>query len=196
MYSGILLAASAESIEHSLGLALLNSAAVTAVILIWRWMTRKRSFDLTELLPSGKGIIPVSILLTLVYLFFGFNLSMDALPGPIGHISVILLYILFILLIRRSVRMDMDRLPPLNSAAREDTRRFRLKHWLLFCAAFILSAAFLNLLPFAVRELMTGIVFISGIFMGVLFFVRSVRALFRSGVPAAPSRGDSGENTL
>jgi len=71
-----------------------------------------------------------------------------------------------------------------------------LKHWFLFCAAFILSAALLNLLPFAVRELLTGVVFISGIIMGVLFFIRSIRALYRPDTPGPAHLIEPGENTL
>jgi len=195
-YSSILLAAAASSVEDALGLALLNSTAVSAAILLWRWLTRKKTYDFTELLPSGKGIILVAVLLAFIYLNFGFNLSTDALPEPIGHISVLLLYILFILLIRRSVRLDREQRPVSDIAAPVGAERFSLKHWFLFCAAFILSAALLNLLPFAVRELLTGVVFISGIIMGVLFFIRSIRALYRPDTPGPAHLIEPGENTL
>ena len=178
LYSSLLLAAAATSVEDSFGLSFFNCLVLTILILIWRVFTRRKHYDLIELLPSGKGLIPFILLLALIYLIFGFNLSLDALPGPIGHIAILVMYILFIVLIRRSAKKDLIELPPLVAMDGEREERFGLKEWLLFCVMFIAGSILVNLLPDAIQELLTGMVFISGIGLGIWFFALSLRDLF------------------
>ncbi len=70
-------------------------AVLTALALLWRWVSRGARYTLRELLPSRNEAIVLGILLLGLYLALGITQRLEALPRTLGpHLTVWALYAL------------------------------------------------------------------------------------------------------
>jgi len=178
LIASILIGTTVPNIEDGIGITLFNLLAVTASILSWRLFTRKKRYDLVDLLPRKGELVILDVILLVVYLNFGFNLNRHVHPGFIGHAAILILYTVIILLTIRSLHKDKKELPFNSIAENESLPSLRLKHWFIFCGTLLLGVILLNILRQDFQDLFARTMFIVYVALGILFFVFSVKNLF------------------
>ena len=178
LIASILFANAAASAEDALYLALINCFATTLAILVWRLFTRKKLYDLIDLLPRKWEAIVLAVLLLLVYLNFGFNLNRHVHPGIKGHIAVLMLYAVIILTTSFSIRKDKSTHIDKPQEHKIPANFFSMKNWFVFCISLISSSVLINLLPEIVQELLAGAMFVVYIVLGIFFLGKSIFELF------------------
>ena len=97
---------------------LTSIAVLSALGLIWRLPLRGGRFRLEELLPQGRSLAVIWVLLFLSYLFYGSTLRREAMPTElVSHIVIWLIYLFLISIIitvtRRTSPLPSER-PPLE----------------------------------------------------------------------------------
>lgn len=175
--ASILFAAAVTSIDDAISLTLLNCIAATLAILVWRFFTHKKQYDILDLLPRKWEVVVLAFLLLLVYLNFGFNLNRQVHPGFTGHLAVLALYAAIITFAIISVKTDKTRDEKFQEKAADPAAGFQMKNWFLFCGSLLISSIGINLLPEIVQELLSGMMFVVYIAAGIIFLALSIRDL-------------------
>jgi hypothetical protein len=146
----VVLAAGFLSIFHSsapllpsVASAVLDSAAVTALIWLWRKKVGAGRYSLPELLPNGKEMKVIGILLAAMYLFMAAFNRPEAFPSLVGHVSILCLYAVFIYLFVRALKAQ----PAFESFA---PGKFSFKRFWLFALALAAFSVLPSTIP-AVR---------------------------------------------
>lgn len=177
--ASILVGAAIPTAEEAFLIVFFDCLVVTGLILVWRFFTRERDFDLIYLLPRWKELIVIGILLTLDYVYFGLILRPEALPDVSGQLTILILYIVIIFLLILSIRKDKQVEVNKISTKTSPELTFTFRHWLIFCSAFVVATFLINFLPQEIHELLVGVVIVASITCGLLFFFLSIRSLFR-----------------
>lgn len=177
--ASILLGNSVPTAAEGIGITLINLFAVSAAILLWRLFTRKKSYDLVDLLPHKIELIILGVLLLVVYLNFGFTLNRQIHPGFIGHTAILAMYAGIIFLTLRSVRNDREKMPTelVQPTSFDSVPAFQLKHWFLFCGTLLAGVILINLIPQEFQDLLAGFMFLLYSGLGVVFFFISLKNL-------------------
>ena len=165
--------------EEAFIIVFFNCLVVTGLMLVWRFFTRGRDLDLIDLLPRGKDLIGIGILLLVDYIYFGLILRREALPEIKGHLPILLLYATIILLIICSIHKDKQAGVHAISPETSPLLVFTFKHWLVFCSVFTTGAFLINFLPQEIQDLLVGVIVTANVTCGLLFFSLSIRNLFR-----------------
>ena len=156
-----------------------NCLVVTGLILTWRFFTRERNFDLIDLLPRGKELIGIGVLLALDYVYFGLILRLEALPDIGGHLTILILYAMIIFLLIHSIHKDKQTEVHAISTENSPALTLTFKHWGIFCLALTAGAFLINFLPREIQELLVGLDVVAIIICGLLLFFFNVRNLFK-----------------
>lgn len=137
---------------------------------IWKWTSRKTTWTLRELLPHGRELVAIGVLLALLY---GLSLPLirpEALPDKVGpYITIFVLYVFSILLlvINLSKAKRVETQPPALP------KRFPWSFIMFFVAIYLSSSLlFMNFRPIAQVLILAG--WIIGILFGLGIFIRSI----------------------
>ncbi len=177
--ASILVGAAIPTAEEAFLIVFFDCLTVTGLMLVWRFFTRERDSDLIDLLPRGKELMGIGILLALDYVYFGLIMRPEALPDIGGHLTILILYIVIIFLLILSIRKDKQVEVNKISTNTPPALTFTFRHWFIFCSAFVIATFLINLLPQEIHELLVGVVIVANITCGLLFFFLSIRSLFR-----------------
>jgi hypothetical protein len=121
----------ADTITSSLG----SCTAVYVVLVLWWLIKRRHRIETLTLLPDVIERRLMLIILGLVYAFFYFTFRPKAVPGMIGHISIIVLYMFLFCLRRKAIQKGIY---PKGAPPDEYPHKYVL--WPLFSVAFILAS--------------------------------------------------------
>jgi hypothetical protein len=179
LISSILFATSANSIDEAIMFSLINCTVVSIALVIWRRLFRKKQFDITRMLPQKAEIAILFVLLTGVYLILGLNLNRHVQPGLIGHVAIILMYIVIIIMTTASIRKDQQTTDISDPQAPIRPAAIGMKHWFLFCAALFTGSVLVNLLPQGAQDLITVCLFLVYTGSGVFLFILSTHSLIK-----------------
>ena len=98
----MLTSAPASSAPQVLLSAGANCLLLTCLILMWRKFTKGIGYEMSQLLPGGRGLLFLSTLLLFFYAVTGAVLRPEAFPSLEGHLAIAALYALFIAALLRS----------------------------------------------------------------------------------------------
>jgi len=181
---GIMVGNVLNSVSEALLVTLVDCLIISMMIALWKWFTRKRDYDLRDLLPRKVGLVILIILLVADYLTFGLGLRREVHPGVVGQIAVLALYTVFTMLIILSIRKDRHMSDELDLQPESDPGNLNFKHWLVFCVCLVAAAALVNFIPADFQSLLAGIVMITCVGLGIFFLIASVVSLIKK-TPAA-----------
>ena len=177
--AGVFHGAAVQSWQKSL----LSSLPTCLVIflLVWIWFKRpeNREETLAELLPRGKSWRYLFVLLLLFYLISGFLILPEKIPGWQGHLSIFVLYALFLslLFLARDKQETIPKIDPQSTLPIFEPQK-RIKTILAVCLAFILSSAAAAILLAIFYEQVSIFIWTSGIAIGLFSFYKSLRFIF------------------
>jgi hypothetical protein len=179
VFASILAGTAISTVEKAFIIVFFDCLVVTGLMLVWRFFTRRRGFYLIDLLPRGKELVGIGILLVFDYIYFGLILRREALPDIEGHLSILLLYTTIILLLICSIHKDKQAWVHEISVKTSPSLVFTFKHWLVFCSAFTTSVFLINFLPQEIQDLLFWFVITANTTCGLIFFSLSIRNLFK-----------------
>jgi len=171
-FGGLFQSINSPSVGESLLSGLSTTAVLVVLVLIWKRITRDRSYSLAELLPNKKQFKWLLIPTGGMYLAMGIFLRPDWFPGLIGHIMIWILYGVSIFLFAKSQKRA--------SLVLEDTAldTWENKRWLLLAGIFPLAAVCGEILISPFSDILAVIFWFGGIAFGIVTFIKAVRLTF------------------
>jgi len=104
VFGGVYQSINSPSVPASLLSGLSTVSFLFMLTLLWKRLTRGRQYSLPELLPDRRQFAVLAAWLGLLYLFLGFTMEPERIPGLAGQGVILLLYALLILLLVRALR--------------------------------------------------------------------------------------------
>ncbi|MBN1264197.1 MAG: hypothetical protein JXA25_01800 [Anaerolineales bacterium] len=160
----------------SIGLSLFSGISTVSFLflLTWLWkrITNGRNYTLPDLLPSRKQFTVLSIWLAALYLFLGFAIYPERIPGPSGQGLILLFYLVLILLFIHSLRLSRRQEPPETAAVEIPLKRW-LQIWLVFVITLVISRAVLG----GVSNYVALVFWLAGSVFGTGMFVYALKVL-------------------
>lgn len=106
---GLFQGAVAPDVRTSLASALATVVVLLAAVTLWRRRVGADRYDVGDLLPTRRELVPIGLLLAAMYVGYGVGLRPDHLPGIPAQATVWLLYFVFGALLSRQLRADRQR---------------------------------------------------------------------------------------
>ncbi len=177
---GIYLGTNRPGVGQAFSIALATTLLVSMFLLFWRLITNKNLYQWSELLPRKIEMIILGFLLAGYYLYYGFTLRPDQLPGYGAQFTVWLIYAALIALIILSRRRDQAAIKPeAEISLRQPLKKQGWKNWLLFSISFIVFSLVFSVLPDFLRGGLAAIAWLGGIGLGAVAIISSLVSLFR-----------------
>ncbi len=174
---GIFQSANSPSPKHSLLSGFSTTAVLMLLIYLWRNKTKGKEYDIKTLLPNKKEFVVLVALLLLQYLFLGFVLRPEALPGLFPQLIVWLIYAgLFILLVFNLSKSGTATL----SESIGLPVRFSWTILAIMCLLFPVSSAVSKILLGSFGNVIILIFWFIGGIIGVSILLLSIILLLRS----------------
>jgi len=92
IFGGFFQSINSPTIGESLLSGISTSAVLVILVLIWKRITRKKSYEMRELLPDRKQFKWLLVPTAIMYLAMGILIRPDWYPGFIGHLMIWILY--------------------------------------------------------------------------------------------------------
>ena len=158
------------------GASLLSGVSTTAVlvglVLLWKRVTKDRTYSMAELLPNREQfkwlLIPVGIM----YLAMGILIRPDWYPGLIGHLMIWILYGATIYLFSQSQKKPAPELEV------RELENWEPKHWLLLAGIFPVAATAGEIILGGAFEVLALAFWFGGIIFSITMFVKALRLTF------------------
>ncbi len=174
---GIFQSANSPSPKHSLLSGFSTTAVLMLLIYLWRNKTKGKEYDIKALLPNKKEFLVLAILLLIQYLFLGFVLRPEVLPGLLAQFIVWLMYAGLITLLVFNLRKS--RKAPLSESVDLQVRF----SWIILVIVFLLfpvSSAVSKILVGSSGGIIILMFWVIGGIIGTLILLSSIYLLFRS----------------
>ncbi len=142
IFGGIFQSINSPSVGHSLLSGISTGGMLTLLTLIWKKVTREKSYSLPELLPDKKEFRFLALWLTALYLFLGFSLFPERIPGILGQGIIFIFYGIVIFLFIRSLKRSKTLLTQIEFTP-ETPGKYWLLVWFIFVLTLVLARAFL-----------------------------------------------------
>ncbi len=171
-FGGIFQSINSPSVSESLLSGISTTAVLTALVLIWKRVTRDKIYSMADLLPTRKQLKWLLVPAGLMYLVMGIFLRPDWYPGFIGHLMIWILYGISFYLLSRSQKVPEISLDEIVLDTWGD------KKWLLLAGIFPLAATASELILGWVGGVLAIGFWIGGIIFGVWMFIKAVRLTY------------------
>ena len=173
VFGGIFQSINSPSVERSLLSGISTTGVLVGLVLVWKRLTREHSYTMKALLPGRKEFRLLLLPTGLLYLGLGVILRPEALPGPIGHAVIWLLYGVSFLLFFRS----QQKIPPAEEGEEAGgLQQMPSTRWLLLAGIFPLAAAAGELLLAPIAEPLALFFWFAGILFGLIMFLKALRS--------------------
>ena len=171
-FGGIFQSINSPSVGESLLSGISTTAVLAGLVLLWRRVTRDKTYGMRELLPNQRQfkwqLVPTAIM----YLVMGILLRPDWYPGFVGHLMIWILYGISFYLLFRSQRTPEA---PTEIPALETWEE---KKWLILAGIFPLATTLSELLLGSIGNALAITFWFGGIIFGVAMFIKAVRLTF------------------
>jgi hypothetical protein len=175
VFGGLFQSINSPSVGESLLSGLSTSTVLVGLILLWRRVTRDKSYSMEELLPTQKQFRWLLVPTGIMYLAMGILLRPDWYPGFIGHLMIWILYGISFFLLSRS------RKTPQVVSDEVALEPWENKRWLILAGIFPVAATAGELLLGPIANALALIFWLGGIAFGVIMFIKAVRQTFPKG---------------
>jgi hypothetical protein len=171
-FGGLFQSINSPSVGESLLSGISTTAVLAGLVLLWKRVTRDKTYHMEELLPNKKQFKWLLVPTGLMYLVMGVLIRPDWYPDLIGHLMIWILYgISFYLLFRSQKNPEM-------AAESNKIDIWEDKKWLLLAGIFPLAATASELLFGWVGDVLAITFWFGGITFGVVMFIKAVRLTF------------------
>lgn len=172
IFGGIFQSINSPSVEHSLLSGLSSIGFLVLLTWVWKKTTKEKEYTLPELLPDKKEFCFLAIWLAILYLFLGFGIYPERLPGIVGQGIIWAFYILVITLLIRALRVSsqenhLEKHHPITS------KKYWLIIWVVFVFMLVTAKAFLGSVA---NFIVLGSWFI-GSLISVIFFFKAIKGI-------------------
>ncbi len=175
IFGGVFQSINSPSVGASLLSGLASGGFLVLLTWLWKHTTRSMSYTFSDLLPNRWEFSFLSIWLGAMYLFLGFSINRELIPGLAGQGIILLMYLLLIVLLGLALRSSRAKEP---EAA--DPAGIPYRHWLLLWGAFVvtlvLARTFLGVLSDAIA--LTS--WLLGSLFGAAMFISALKSLLHS----------------
>jgi len=179
-FGGVFQSINSPSVGESLVSGLSTTAVLVGLVLLWKRVTRDKTYTMTELLPSRKQFKWILIATGLMYIVMGVLLRPEAYPGLVGHLIIWILYGVSFYLLSKS-----NQVPGVDSGPVESSLAvWQNKRWLVLAGIFPLTATAGELLLAPLSIPLAIIFWFGGIAFGVIMFIKAIQQTF-------PKRGET-----
>lgn len=169
VFGGLFQSINSPSVAESLLSGLSTTGVLVLLVLIWKRVTRGRTYSMAELLPSPTQFKRLLIPTGILYLATGILIRPEAYPGWVGHLMIWLLYGLSFSLLSWSQKNAQV----IKGGA--DLPAWQPKKWLALAGIFPLAAVAGELLTSPISDILAVISWFGGIAFGLLMFGKAVR---------------------
>ncbi len=166
---GITQTANSPSFGETVLSTVLSAGFLLVLVVAWQHVTRGRAYTLDQLLPRGRELVVLGLLLASQYLGLGLLLNRDKVPGLVGQGAILALYGLFIGLLIASIRRPAAAV----EAPAGPVSPWPWQRWLLFTLVFSATAAVFQPLAVYLRIPIFVALWAGGIVLGLVLFVVS-----------------------
>jgi len=171
VFGGLFQSINSPSVGESLLSGISTIAVLIILVLIWKRLTRNRTYPMKELLPDPKQFRWLLVPTGIMYLALGLLLRPDALPGLGGQAVIWTLYAICFFFLFRSRKIS-------NIVPKSEDPKLEIwgdKRWLLLAAIFPLAAAAGEYILKPISNPLAVIFWFGGILFGVIMFVKAFR---------------------
>lgn len=162
-----------DSVLVALGSVVLNGLIVLGLLWLWRRAAGGARWDWPDLLPGPRAWRVLAVALLACYALWSALLRPEAWPGPIGHLTIWLMYAAVVLLLRRAIR----RLPAEAAAGEPAPAPVSLRPVLGFGAIYLCCSLAGAALLAPGKDYVFLALWIAGVLAGALALLRTVRTL-------------------
>jgi hypothetical protein len=174
IFGGLFQSINSPSVGQSLLSGISTTAVLVALVLIWKRVTKDKTYTMEELLPNQKQFKWLLVPTGIMYLAMSILIRPESFPGLGGHLIIWILYgVSFYLLSRSRQTDDIDPEPAVSSLATWEN-----KHWLLLAAIFPLATTVGELILEPISHPLALIFWFGGIIFGLIMFVKAVKLTF------------------
>lgn len=164
------------------GASLLSGISTTSVlvglVLLWKRITKDRSYSMAELLPNRKQFKWLFIPVGIMYLAMGILIRPDWYPGLIGHLMIWILYGITIYLFSQSMKI------PAPELEERELENWEPKRWFLLAAIFPVTTTIGEIIIGQYFEPLALVFWFGGIIFSIVMFTKALRLTF-------PKKGES-----
>ena len=174
-FGGLFQSINSPDAGASLISGLSTTAVLGALVLIWKRVTRDRTYIMAELLPDRTQFKWLLVPFGLMYLSMGILIRPDWYPGFIGHLMIWILYAATIYLFTQSQKK------PAPLLEEHELDRWAPKRWLILAGIFPLAATAGEIIIGSFFEPLALIFWFGGILFGIVMFIKALRLTFPKG---------------
>ncbi len=174
IFGGLIQSINSPSVAQSLLSGISTTAVLVGLVLIWKRVTKDKTYTMEDLLPNQKQFKWLLVPTGIMYLAMSILIRPESLPGLGGHLIIWILYgISFYLLSRSRQTVDIDQEPAVFSLTTWENKR-----WLLLAAIFPLTATAGELLLAPIADPLALIFWFGGIIFGLIMFIKALKLTF------------------
>ncbi len=143
IFGGIFQSINSPSVFKSFLSGFSSIGMLVLLTVIWQKTTKNARYSLSELLPNGKEFRFLALWLAALYIFLGFNMFPERLPGIVGQSIILAFYLLVIWLFRLALKKSYTH-PIKTEKEKVPARKYWLFIGLVFIAVLVSARALLN----------------------------------------------------
>jgi len=174
IFGGLFQSINSPTVGQSLLSGVSTTAVLVGLVLIWKRVTKDKTYTMEELLPDQKQFKWLLIPTGIMYLAMSILIRPEAFPGLGGHLIIWILYgISFYLLSRSRQTADINPEPAVSSLATGEN-----KYWLLLAVIFPLATTAGELILTPISHPLALTFWFGGIIFGLIMFIKAVKLTF------------------
>ena len=175
---GLFTLTNAISFVHTFFALLLSIGIIALFAWIWRRRTKGLQYTMRDLLPSGKQLAILSIILALDYVFTFFAINFDRLPGFVPQLAIWIVYAIIFVLFFRALAVSKTLSYVTTKTSLTSWKRFvQFTGWLIVCTTLMV----LILRP-TIGEVIFLLNFALVMLLGSTLFIATIWQVFRTSI--------------
>jgi len=177
LFGGIFQSINSPSVGRSLLSGVSSVGFLILLTWLWKRITNGKEYLLPDLLPDRKEFLVLAIWLAALYLFLGFAMVPERIPGIAGQGLILFLYLLLVVLLIRALNISRKQNPPEIVPPIIPFKRWLLL-WLVFVVTLVAARAALGV----ISNYMALGFWLAGSVFGIGMFITALKSLGASTV--------------
>ncbi len=172
IFGGFFQSINSPSIGESVMSGLSNSAVLVILVMIWKRVTRDKTYGMDELLPNRKQFKWLLVPTAIMYLAMAILIRPDWYPGFVGHLMIWILYGVSFYLLSKSQKAPEVILEEI------ELNTWGNKKWLLLAGIFPLAATAGEIILEIFAPFLALVFWFGGITFGLAMFIKALKLTF------------------
>jgi hypothetical protein len=175
IFGGVFQSVNSPSVGASLLSGLASGGFLVLLTWLWKRISAGRQYTFNELLPKRKEFAFLSVWLGALYLFLGFSITPERIPGLSGQGIIVLLYLLLIMLLVIALQSSQKTMPIRCDAT--DPTGIPYRHWLRLWGAFIITLVLARTFLGGLSGVVVLVSWLYGSLFGAAMFILALKAV-------------------